>query len=72
MKRHGLILVLALAGSLLVAACGGGGDKTEPDMSACGPVTCSAITAFNPKTCHCEAVDQAMPATPMDMTQLGD
>jgi hypothetical protein len=74
MKRHDLVvfLSLSLAGSLLGSACGGGGDKTEPDMSACGPVTCSAITSFNPKTCQCEAADMTMTGVPIDMTQLGD
>jgi len=71
MKRHGIVLVLSLACSMVGSACGGG-DKTEPDMSACSAVTCSAITSFNPKTCQCEPADMTMTGTPMDMTMLGD
>jgi hypothetical protein len=70
MKRLGLFSIFFVIVSS--AACGGGSDKTEPDMSACGAKTCSAITAFNPKTCQCEPADMTMTGTPMDMTMLGD
>lgn len=64
MKRLGAIFVAASCLSSLVACGGSSGDKN--DMAACGPVTCSAVTAFNPKTCQCEAVDAA---TVMDLSQ---
>ena len=72
MNRPGLVLSLSFATSVLASACGGGTNKVEPDMSACGAVTCSAITAFNPKTCQCDPADMTMTGAPMDMTMLGD
>jgi hypothetical protein len=67
MKRLGLVLVALLS----VAACGGG-DKAEPDLSACGPVTCSATMYYSSKTCSCVIADLAMTGAPMDMSMPGD